>query len=133
MASSPARIPISTHSFFFGGRSENFANLQGQLDHIALYDRILSPKEISSFYQTVKLTPDEKKQTKVERGPLSPIAAIKTIHVPEGYQIQLVAAEPLVQDPVAIDWAPDGKLWVAEMADYPSGIDGKPGGRVRFL
>ena len=38
-------------------------------------------------------------------------------------------------DPVAIDWGPDGKLWVAEMADYPSGIDGqgKPGGRIRYL
>ena len=129
----PRAYPDQHRQFFFGGRCENFANLQGRLDHIALFDRVLTPKEITSLYQTVKLTPDEKKQTKVERGPLSPIAAIKTIHVPEGYQIQLVAAEPLVQDPVAIDWAPDGKLWVAEMADYPSGIDGKPGGRVRFL
>jgi hypothetical protein len=37
--------------------------------------------------------------------------------------------------PVAIDWGADGKLWVAEMNDYPMGIDGKwkPGGRVKFL
>ena len=125
--------PDQHPQFFFGGRSENFANLQGQLDHIALYDRILSPKEISSFYQTVKLIPPGKKKSPADRGPLSPKAALKSIHVPEGYQVQLVAAEPLVQDPVAIDWAPDGKLWVAEMADYPSGVDGKPGGRVRFL
>src|SRR5439155_11371700 len=29
----------------------------------------------------------------------------------------------------------DGKLWVVEMADYPTGMDGKmkPGGRIRFL
>src|SRR5262249_39521325 len=40
-----------------------------------------------------------------------------------------------VSSPVAIDWGPDGRLWLAEMADYPSGIDnrGKPGGRVRVL
>ena len=52
-----------------------------------------------------------------------------------GFEVSLVAAEPLVMDPVAFDWGPDGKLWVAEMADYPTGIDGKgtPGGRVRFL
>lgn len=61
--------------------------------------------------------------------------ALNTIHVREGFEVQLVAAEPLVMDPVAIDWGPDGKLWVVEMADYPLGADGKgkPGGRVRFL
>jgi putative membrane-bound dehydrogenase-like protein len=67
--------------------------------------------------------------------PMSPSESMKVTHVREGYELQLVAAEPLVVDPVAIDWGPDGKLWVAEMADYPSGMDnnGKPGGRVRFL
>ena len=40
-----------------------------------------------------------------------------------------------VLDPVAIDWAPDGRLWVVEMADYPLGMDGqgRAGGRVRVL
>lgn len=52
-----------------------------------------------------------------------------------GLRVELVAAEPLVKDPINLDWGPDGKLWVVEMADYPLGIDGKgsPGGRVRFL
>lgn len=51
------------------------------------------------------------------------------------FEVQLVAAEPLVKDPVAFDWGPDGRLWVVEMADYPLGLDdqGQPGGRVRFL
>lgn len=129
----PRTYPDQHPQFFFGGRSENFANLQGRLDHIALYDRVLTPKEITSLYKTVTLKPFGKQQAEIERGPLSPKAALKSIHVPKGYQVQLVAAEPLIQDPVAIDWAPDGKLWVAEMADYPSGLDGKPGGRVRFL
>ena len=129
----PRTYPDQHPHFFLGGRSDHFANLQGRLDHIALYDRVLSPKEITSYYQSVKLRPLEKKQTPADRGPLSPNASLKSIHVPEGYTVELVAAEPLVRDPVAIDWAPDGKLWVAEMADYPSGIDGKPGGRVRFL
>ena len=62
-------------------------------------------------------------------------AALAAFEVREGFRIELVAAEPLVMDPVAIDWGADGRLWVAEMADYPLGIDGKgkPGGRVRFL
>ena len=52
-----------------------------------------------------------------------------------GYQIELMVAEPLVADPVAFDWDAEGRLWVAEMADYPLGLDGKGqhGGRVRWL
>jgi putative membrane-bound dehydrogenase-like protein len=67
--------------------------------------------------------------------PLSPLAGLKSLHTSPGYRVELVAAEPLVMDPVAFDWGPDGKLWVAEMADYPLGIDnrGKVGGRIRFL
>lgn len=65
----------------------------------------------------------------------SPDAALKSMRVRPGFAIELVAAEPLIADPVAFDWGPDGKLWVVEMADYPSGVDGKGkhGGRVRFL
>jgi putative membrane-bound dehydrogenase-like protein len=55
--------------------------------------------------------------------------------VAEGFEVQLAASEPHVLDPVALDWGADGKLWVAEMGDYPLGIDGKgnPGGMVRWL
>ncbi len=70
-----------------------------------------------------------------EPGPRSPDLSLKSIKVRPGLSVELVAAEPLVMDPIAIDWGPDGKLWVVEMADYPLGMDdnGKPGGRVRYL
>ncbi|MCA9181987.1 MAG: hypothetical protein KDA51_11060, partial [Planctomycetales bacterium] len=70
-----------------------------------------------------------------EPQPLSPSDSLASIHVRDGFEVQLVASEPQVIDPVAIDWGPDGKLWVVEMADYPLGIDGngKPGGRLRVL
>lgn len=125
--------PEGHPQFFLGGRNDNFSNLQGRLDEVALYDRALTPEEVAAHYQTVKLTPSTPTEPEEEPGGLSPDQAIRSIYVPEGYRVQLVAAEPLVRDPVAIDWGADGKLWVAEMADYPSGIDGKPGGRVRFL
>lgn len=50
-------------------------------------------------------------------------------------QVDLVVAEPLVVSPVAVDFGPDGKVWVAEMFDYPSGVEGDfgPGGRIRVL
>ena len=67
--------------------------------------------------------------------PKSPEQALQSFELPAGFRIELMAAEPLVQDPVAIEWGADGKLWVVEMADYPYGLDGKmsAGGRVRFL
>ena len=68
-------------------------------------------------------------------GSLAPEASLRAIQTRPGYRVELVAAEPLVMDPVAFDWGPDGRLWVVEMADYPLGLDdqGKPGGRVRYL
>ncbi|MCB1124353.1 MAG: dehydrogenase, partial [Verrucomicrobiae bacterium] len=71
----------------------------------------------------------------MESGPLSPEEAMKTIHVPEGYMVELIAAEPLVLDPVAFDWDAEGRLWVVEMADYPLGLgdDQAAGGRIRVL
>ena len=42
-----------------------------------------------------------------------------------GMVAELVAAEPLTTDPVAIDWGPDGRMYVCEMHDYPTGSDGQ--------
>lgn len=66
---------------------------------------------------------------------LSPEAALATLRAPPGFAVELVAAEPLVKDPVGLDWGADGRLWVAEMGDYPLGPDGRgtPGGVIRFL
>jgi len=71
----------------------------------------------------------------VEPEARSPAAALASMIVRPGFTIELVAAEPLVMDPVAFAWGADRKLWVVEMADYPRGIDGqgKHGGRVRYL
>ncbi len=50
-------------------------------------------------------------------------------------EIQQVAAEPLVTSPVAIAFGLHNELWVAEMFDYPTGLDGQfsPGGRIKRL
>ncbi len=67
--------------------------------------------------------------------PQTPAQALKSFHVASGLKVDLIAAEPLVIDPVAVDFGPDGRLWVAEMHDYPSGLDGnfQPGGRISVL
>ena len=68
-------------------------------------------------------------------GPLDPDAALKSFRSSIGAKIELVAAEPLVTDPIAFDWAPDGRLFVVEMRDYPEDMDDPhpPRGRVRVL
>jgi putative membrane-bound dehydrogenase-like protein len=75
-------------------------------------------------------------QEQAERpAPKSPRESMALIETKPGLEVQLVASEPLIESPVAIDWGADGKLWVAEMRDYPTGMDGnwKPGSRVKYL
>ncbi|MCA9230369.1 MAG: neutral/alkaline non-lysosomal ceramidase N-terminal domain-containing protein [Planctomycetales bacterium] len=71
----------------------------------------------------------------VPGSPLSPEDGLGSITVPAGYAVELVAAEPLIADPVNFAVGADGRLWVVEMADYPRGAndDGMPGGRVKVL
>ncbi len=57
--------------------------------------------------------------------PLSPSEALNSfVLADEDLQIELVAAEPLVQDPVAISFDEAGRLWVVEMLGFMSDIDG---------
>jgi putative membrane-bound dehydrogenase-like protein len=51
--------------------------------------------------------------------PVEPKSAAKTFHVLDGFEMKLIAAEPLVTDPVAITYDADGRAYVCEMNDYP--------------
>ena len=56
-----------------------------------------------------------------EKAPvLSPEDERKTFVLPPGYRAELVASEPLVIDPIAIDFDADGRLWVLEMPGFMS-------------
>jgi putative membrane-bound dehydrogenase-like protein len=127
-------VKIESDEVFIGGRADNFANWEGKLDEVAIFDRALTLNEASALYQSAKIPPPVEANAP-EFPPLSPEDGLKSIHVPDGFKVELVACEPNVIDPIAIDWDLAGRLWVVEMADYPSGMDnnGKPGGRVRVL
>src|SRR5262249_55008346 len=68
-------------------------------------------------------------------GGMGPAESLRALRPRPGLPVELVAAEPLVESPVALDWGPDGGLWVVEMRDSPLGMDnrGKPGGRIVHL
>jgi putative membrane-bound dehydrogenase-like protein len=52
---------------------------------------------------------------------LSPEESMKRIQLDGDYEVQLVAAEPLVLDPVETTWDDKGRMFVADMRDYPLG------------
>jgi mono/diheme cytochrome c family protein/glucose/arabinose dehydrogenase len=49
---------------------------------------------------------------------LTPDEAVKTFFMPPGYRVELVASEPLIHDPTAVDWDLQGRLWVVEMTGF---------------
>ena len=55
---------------------------------------------------------------------LSPEESMKTMKLPSGYHLELVASEPQIQEPVAIVWDGNGRLYVAEMRSYMQDIKG---------
>ncbi len=56
---------------------------------------------------------------------LSPEAALKSFRLPAGFRIELVASDPLISDPVALDFDAEGRLWVLEMHSYMPDVDGR--------
>lgn len=86
----------------------------------------LPPLDGAAFRDGTLITADGKTRlTKSELlrvpgpAPLSPQDSLKTMRTKPGWSISLVAQEPLVQDPVFIDWDEQGRAWVVEMGDYP--------------
>jgi len=68
---------------------------------------------------------------------LSPEESMKTMVLPEGYHIQLVASEPMIKEPVAIAWDGNAKMYVAEMMTYMQDADAtgeqEPTSRISLL
>lgn len=56
--------------------------------------------------------------------PLPPDEALKTFKLAPGYRLELVAAEPLVQNPVFFEFDPEGRLWVVEYQGYMRDLKG---------
>lgn len=69
--------------------------------------------------------------------PVTADKAVSTFRIAPGFRLELVAHEPMVQNPVAISWDADGRLWVVEMVGYMPNVDGKGederNGRVSIL
>lgn len=84
--------------------------------------------------QEKNTTPDLKDRLPVIP-PRSPQDSLGAFKPRPGFQLQLVASEPLIASPVAMDFDEDGRLYVAEYPEYNgySRADFKQTGRIRLL
>lgn len=57
--------------------------------------------------------------------------ALASLQVMEGFKVEMVAAEPLIADPVAMEVDEDGNMYVVEMHGYPLDMSGS--GKIKLL
>ncbi|MEO5599599.1 MAG: PVC-type heme-binding CxxCH protein [Cyclobacteriaceae bacterium] len=50
--------------------------------------------------------------------PLSPTEAVESFQLPAGFQIELVASEPLISEPTGVCWNEKGQLFISELHGY---------------
>ena len=63
--------------------------------------------------------------------PLSPAEALAAFRLDPGLRVELVAAEPLIESPVAVAFDARGRMFVAENRGYPTGPE--TAGRIAML
>lgn len=68
---------------------------------------------------------DEAPAITIEDGkplPLAPGDSMKHMHLPEGFRVELFAAEPDIVKPIAMTFDARGRLWIIESTDYPNNV-----------
>src|SRR6188508_2506420 len=55
---------------------------------------------------------------KTPGGPMPAEEVARTMELPAGFKCQVFAAEPDVQQPIAMAWDARGRLWIAECYTY---------------
>ena len=63
--------------------------------------------------------------------------SLEDYRVEEGFELEMVASEPLLTAPVAIDFDSKGRIWVAEMTGFMVNLEGDgedlPSGSIKIL
>lgn len=72
-------------------------------------------------------------QDKPPNDPRDPETAAKLMTVPEGFTVEVVAAEPDIVNPVAMAIDERGRFWVTESLEYPRREPGPGKDRVKIL
>ena len=68
------------------------------------------------------------------QGALTPAQSQSLIQIPVGFDLQLFASEPLIINPIYINWDEKGRLWAIETVDYPNEVrENKEGGQDKIV
>jgi mono/diheme cytochrome c family protein/glucose/arabinose dehydrogenase len=66
-----------------------------------------------------------------------PEISLASYHIEEGFELQVVASEPFIEAPVAMDFDDKGRMWVVEMKGYMQNLEGTgddmPNGTITIL
>jgi putative heme-binding domain-containing protein len=65
--------------------------------------------------------------------PRSPADEVKAFHLPPGFEMQLVAAEPDIHKPLNLAFDQHGRLWVTDTVEYPFAAKENPRDSVKIL
>ncbi len=96
-------------TLYASAQSEKAAPLYARLAEVPLNDK--------------RITLARERRVPINRrdGPIAPAEAEQSIYIEKGMKVELVAAEPLVKDPVAFAFDDHGRMFVAENSGYPVG------------
>jgi putative heme-binding domain-containing protein len=72
-------------------------------------------------------------QDRLPGPPLAPAEAIRRMKVPEGFTVEVVAAEPDIVNPVAMTFDERGRIWITESLEYPRHSAGPGRDRIKIL
>jgi putative membrane-bound dehydrogenase-like protein len=132
LASQQVWVAAYTDDVFGYVASERMRTEGGyEVDHSMLYYNQPGRWQSGTEDLIVRRVQEILREQAAEDRPRDAAGALQAVRVPAGFQVELLAAEPLVSDPVNIAFGHDGRVWLVEMSDYPQG-DGR-GGQVRWL
>jgi putative membrane-bound dehydrogenase-like protein len=115
--------PTSSERFIVPGKAETIHRFRVSL---VLFSSLLAPS--LSFADDIPHG-----QSRPPGAPLSPVEAIKKMVVPKGFQVELVASEPNIVNPVAMTFDERGRIWITESLEYPRREPGPGRDRVKIL
>lgn len=92
-----------------------------------------SEKILTEAMKELLKAPGKKEQGRVD--PRTPEEAMASMEIPPGFELQLVAGEPQVCEPIVVAYDENGQMFAAEYLKFPShhGKSDGPDGRIRLL
>ena len=85
------------------------------------------------FYPAGKTRSAVENSARAMQKPLDPAESARHLLVPPGFRAELLAAEPQIKKPIAMNWDHRGRLWIAETIDYPNEMRPEGEGRDRLV